>query len=289
MTTLRQLWTGGGNALGAWLALPSVVAAEATARSGFDYVCTDLQHGALDYHDAVGLFQAIVVSGSRPIARVPWNEPGVIGKVLDAGAEGVVVPMVNSAEEAEAVVRAARYPPSGARSWGPVIASLRAAGGAADANERVAVVPMIETLAALGHLDDILGVAGVDAIYVGPADLSLSLGLAPGNNDGEAAFDDALADIVAACRRHGVVAGIHATGALTPRRLEQGFAMVTVTSDLVAMRAGLAAELAAARGGVSDGRRRPSLLSRPSTCAGPRTARRSTGPCRGPRSAGAGS
>ena len=252
MTTLREVWAGGGQALGAWLALPSDVSAEATARTGFDYVCADLQHGALDYQNAVGLFQAVLVGGSRPIARVPWNEPGVIGKVLDAGAEGIILPMVNSADEATAAVRAGRYPPDGARSWGPVVAGMRAARGAADANAAVAIIPMIETVSALQHLDDILSVPGVDAIYVGPADLSLSLGLPPGNNDGEAAFDDALAAIVDGCRRHGVVAGIHASGALTPRRLEQGFAMVTVASDLLALRAALAAELATARSGDAE-------------------------------------
>ena len=111
---------------------------------------------------------------------------------------------------------------------------------------------MIETAAALQQLDEILSVPGVDAIYVGPADLSLSLGLPPGNNDGEAAFDDALTAIVAGCRRHGVVAGIHSSGALATRRLEQGFAMVTVASDLLAMRAGLAAELATAQATVAE-------------------------------------
>jgi 4-hydroxy-2-oxoheptanedioate aldolase len=247
MTTLRALWAGGGHALGAWLTVPSVVSAEATARTGFDYVCADLQHGALDYHDAVGLFQAVVAGGSRPIARVPWNEPGVIGKVLDAGAGGIIVPMVNSAEEAAAAVRAGRYPPDGARSWGPTVVGMRTAGGTADANAAVAIIPMIETADALRRLDDILAVPGVDAIYVGPADLSLSLGLPPGNNDGAAAFDDALTAIAAGCRRHGVVAGIHASGALAARRLEQGFAMITVAADLLAMRAGLTAELAAAR------------------------------------------
>jgi 4-hydroxy-2-oxoheptanedioate aldolase len=111
---------------------------------------------------------------------------------------------------------------------------------------------MIETVTALQHLDEILSVPGIDAIYVGPADLSISLGLPPRNNDGEAAFDEALAAIVDGCRRHGVVAGIHASGPLAPRRLEQGFAMVTVGSDLLAMSGGLAAELATARSGNAE-------------------------------------
>jgi 4-hydroxy-2-oxoheptanedioate aldolase len=227
--------------------VPSVIVAESTARVGFDYVCADLQHGALDYADSVGLFQGVLLAGSTPIARVPWNEPGVVGKVLDAGAEGVIVPMVNTAEQAAATVRAARYPPLGARSYGPTAVGGRSADYAGTANDVVAVIPMIETVEALGNLDDILSAPGVDAIYVGPADLSLSLGLAPGNNDDDPAFREALDAIVAGCRRHGVVPGIHATGSLTPRRLEQGFRMVTVTSDIVALRLGLADEMARAR------------------------------------------
>ena len=252
MTTLRDRWANGDATLGAWLSLPSVLAAETTARVGFDYVCADLQHGALDYADSVGLFQAVVVGGSTPIVRVPWNEPGVVGKVLDAGAEAVIAPMVNTQAEAAALVRFARYPPQGARSFGPVVAGIRAASYHATANDSVAVVPMIETVEALSNLDEILTVPGVDAIYVGPADLSLSLGLPPGNNDDASSFTDALETIVAACRRHGVVAGIHSSGALTPRRLEQGFRMITVTADAVAMRIGLVAELDAARRAPGD-------------------------------------
>jgi 4-hydroxy-2-oxoheptanedioate aldolase len=201
----------------------------------------------VDYADTVGLLQSILLAGSTPIARVPWNEPGVIGKVLDAGAEAVVVPMVNSAEEAEAAVRAARYPPNGARSYGPTLAATRSSDYATTANDAIAVIPMIETVEAIRRLDDILAVPGVNAIYVGPADLSMSLGLTPGNNDDVASFREALEDIVAGCRRHGIVAGIHSTGALTARRIEQGFSMVTVTSDIVALRIGLSSELARAR------------------------------------------
>ena len=194
MTTFRDRWANGDATLGAWLSLPSVLAAETTARVGFDYVCADLQHGALDYADSVGLFQAVVIGGSTPIVRVPWNEPGVVGKVLDAGAEAVIAPMVNTQAEAAALVRFARYPPLGARSFGPVVAGIRAGNYHAVANDTVAVVPMIETVEAVSNLDDILSVPGVDAIYVGPADLSLSLGLPPGNNDDAASFTEALRD-----------------------------------------------------------------------------------------------
>jgi 4-hydroxy-2-oxoheptanedioate aldolase len=123
----------------------------------------------------------------------------------------------------------------------------RAATYAATANDVVAVIPMVETVDALHNLDGILSVPGIDAVYVGPADLSLSLGLRPGNNDDSPSFREALERVVAACRRHGVIAGIHSTGALTGRRLEQGFSMVTVTSDVVALRSGLVAEMAHVR------------------------------------------
>lgn len=247
MTSLRETWAAGGETLGLWLSVPSFVSAEISARAGFDYVCVDTQHGVVDYQQSAQMIQAIDLVGATPIVRVPWNEPGIIGKSLDAGAHGVVVPMVNTRAQAEAVVRSCRYAPEGSRSWGPVMVGLRHADNRAWAAEHVAVIPMIETVEALSNLDDILSVPGIDAIYVGPADLSISLGLAPGNNDGTAAFDEALAAIVAGCRRHGVVPGIHATGELTPRRREQGFRMITVTSDALAMRTGFTQQLAAAR------------------------------------------
>jgi 4-hydroxy-2-oxoheptanedioate aldolase len=248
MTSLREQWAAGSNTLGVWLSVASPIVAEVASRHGFDYVCIDTQHGAIDYGASVGMIQAIELGGATPIVRVPWNEPGIIGKTLDAGAHGVIVPMVNTREQAEAVVRSARYVPDGGRSWGPVMAGMRHDDNRSWAAEHIAVIPMIETAEAISNLDDILGVPGLDAVYVGPADLSLSLGLSPKNNDGEAVFDDALATILDACRRHGVVPGIHSTGALTPRRLEQGFRMVTVTSDAIAMRAGFSSDLAAAHG-----------------------------------------
>jgi 4-hydroxy-2-oxoheptanedioate aldolase len=153
---------------------------------------------------------------------------------------------VNTRDQAEAVVRACRYAPAGSRSWGPVLAGMRHPDNRAWADANIVCIPMIETVEAISNLDEILSVPGVDAIYVGPADLSVSLGLGPYSNDGSPVFDDALTTVVAACLRHGVVPGIHATGALTPRRREQGFRMVTVTSDALALRAGFASELAAA-------------------------------------------
>jgi 4-hydroxy-2-oxoheptanedioate aldolase len=247
MTSLREKWAAGGETLGFWLSLPNFVSAEIAGRQPVDYVCVDTQHGVIDYQHSAQMIQAIELVGGTPIVRVPWNEPGIIGKSLDAGAHGVIVPMVNTREQAELVVQSARYVPDGSRSWGPVMAGMRHADNRTWAADNVAVIPMIETVEAIANLDEILSVPGVDAIYVGPADLSITLGLAPGNNDGKPEFDDALATIVAACQRHGVVPGIHATGPLTQRRLEQGFRMITVTSDALAIRLGFDSELAAAR------------------------------------------
>ena len=251
MDTLREQWAAGKVTFGAWLTLAAEASAETAARLGFDFVCVDNQHGVADYHATVGLVQAIALGGSTPIVRVPWNEPGVAGRMLDAGVQGVVAPMINSRAEAEAMVRYCRYPPHGSRSFGPVLAGMRTPDYVERANDTVAVIPMIETAEALSHLDDILSVKGVDAIYVGPADLSLSLGMPPANNDDRREFTEALEAIIAGCRRHGVVPGIHSSGALGPRRVEQGFMMVTVASDLLSLRTHLASELATARRGKS--------------------------------------
>jgi 4-hydroxy-2-oxoheptanedioate aldolase len=252
-TSLRDRWRNGETTLGGWLATPSTVMAEATARAGFDYVCIDTQHGAIEYSDSVGLIQAILLGGSSPIVRVPWNEPGVIGKMLDAGAHGVIVPMVNTPAEAEAAVRSARYAPDGSRSYGPSVAGMRTGDYLSWAADHAAVIPMIETRQAVDDIDNILAVPGIDAIYVGPADLSLTLGLPPANNDDSPEFVEAYATISAACARAGVVAGCHANGDLTPRRIAGGFRMVTVTTDLVAAKLGYAAELDRARGEPGSG------------------------------------
>ncbi len=250
VVTLREHWAAGTTTVGSWLTMPSIVSAEVVGSTGFHYACIDLQHGAIDYQMAVSMIQAIVLGGGHPIARVPWNEPGIIGKVLDAGIEGVVVPMVNTAAEAKSVVCAARYAPLGARSYGPVLTALRRPNYFAWAADGIAVIPMIETVEALRNLDDILQVPGIDAVYVGPADLSISLGLQPANNDGEARFDGALAAIVKACKKHGIVPGIHTTTQFVAKRLEQGFRMVTVSNDMVALRTQLASDLAMAKGAV---------------------------------------
>lgn len=247
MTTLRDVWAGGGSAVGVWLSMPSVVSAETVARCGADFVCADLQHGAIDDMAFAGIAQGVLLGGSRPLARVAWNDMVSIGRALDMGAEGVIVPMVNSADEAAAAVAAVRYPPAGQRSFGPLMGGMREARYREVADDRLAVIPMIETAAALRHLDDILATPGIDAVYVGPDDLGLSLGLPLGTRDESPVFADAVASILAACRRHGVVPGIHATGGWAARRLEQGFRMMAAISELSALQAAVSQALNDAR------------------------------------------
>ncbi|MCY3619035.1 MAG: aldolase/citrate lyase family protein [Acidimicrobiaceae bacterium] len=246
---MRERWAAGEAALGGWLAIPSSFSAEIVARCDLDYVCVDTQHGLVDYSDSWPMLQAVNLGSATPLVRVPWNEPGIIGKSLDAGARGIIVPMVNTRAQAEAAVAACRYAPEGGRSYGPArVVRQEGSDYYAHANADVAVIPMIETVEALTNLDDILSVPGVDAAYVGPSDLSVSLGLPPGNNDGEAAFDEALAAIAAGCVRHGVIAGCHTVSELCPRRIEQGFRMITITSDTTALARALEDELRRARG-----------------------------------------
>ncbi len=248
---LKALWRAGGVAYGSWLAIPSSISAEVVGRIGFDYVCIDLQHGMTGYESAVHMLQALNLGSAPPVVRVPWNEPGIIGRMLDAGALSIIVPMVNSPDEARAAVAACRYAPVGARSFGPLRAFLQEGPRYyAEANAEVACIPMIETVQALEDLDAILDVPGIDAVYVGPADLSITLGLPPGNNDDRPEFTAALSRVVTACQKRGIVPGIHASAALAARRREQGFRMITVSADQVALGEASRADLRRAREGA---------------------------------------
>lgn len=249
---LRTQLRNGRVTLGAWCMLPDALATEAIAGLGFDWVCIDLQHGGMDLETAVHMIRAADLAGVTPVVRVPWNEPGIIGRVLDAGALGLIVPMIEDAAGARAVVDAARYPPVGRRSFGPTRVGLRDGPGYfADADQRIAVIPMIETRGALDQVDAILAVDGVDAVFIGPYDLSVALGLPPGENDGEPAFDAALTRVVDACRRAGRGAAILSGGARGARRVEQGFTMVSVAGDVPGLVSGCRRELETVRKGLA--------------------------------------
>ncbi len=250
--TAKEKWARGEVTFGAWLSIPSSFSAEVMAHQGFDWVCIDMQHGVIDYQVAVTMLQAIGSTDTIPFVRVPWNEFGIIGKVLDAGALGVIIPMVNSVAEARAAVAACRYFPLGSRSFGPTRASYYAGTDYfLGANQQVACIPMIETKQAVERLDDILAVPGIDAVYVGPADLSITLGLPPGMDNG-GAFEDARVRIAQTCVERGVTAGIHANASLAEKHAAAGYRMITVSGDAAAIPMQAQADLKLARG-AADG------------------------------------
>ncbi|MEX0682189.1 MAG: aldolase/citrate lyase family protein [Dehalococcoidia bacterium] len=242
---LKELWAEGRPALGGWLGIPSSSSAELMAHAGFDWLCIDMQHGSIGYQVAVTMLQAISTTDTVPVVRVPWNEPGIIMKSLDAGAYGVIIPMVNSRAEAEAAVAACRYAPDGIRSYGPARAVLYAGlDYFPNANATVLCIPMIETRGALANLDEIVGTPGVDAVFIGPSDLSVSLGLPPGYDNDAPAFVEGVEAVVAACQKHGVIPGVFAgTPAVARKRIDQGFRLVQVVDDGRTMVLGAAAAL----------------------------------------------
>jgi len=248
VNTVKAKWREGKATLGGWLSLPCSYSAEIMAHQGFDWLCIDMQHGMIDYPDAVQMLTAISTTNTIPFVRVPWNDPPIIMKVLDAGAYGVIVPLVNTRAEAERAVAACRYPPEGIRSHGANRAILYAgvpnAEYVAKANQEIACIVMIETKQGLENLDDILSVPGLDGVYIGPSDLSFALGLFPKMDSDVPLHVQTVARILEACKRHGKVAGIHTGGPpFSAEKVKEGFQMVTVTSDGVAMTRGVQAIL----------------------------------------------
>ena len=243
-------WRNGQQTIGLWLSLSNVHSAETLAGLGFDWVCIDLQHGLLDYKDLTTMLPAVSASEATPLVRVPWNEPYEIMKALDAGAYGVIVPMINNRAEAEQAVAACRYPPDGNRSFGPIRAALYGGRGyAKEANDQVACIAMIETAEGIENLEEIVTAPGLDGVYIGPSDLALALGLVPRGDNDDPNHAATVERIREACHRHGVAVGIQ-TGSLeyTKRYLELGFNFVTLGTDLGFMVRSAASDLAAARG-----------------------------------------
>jgi 4-hydroxy-2-oxoheptanedioate aldolase len=250
---LRTIWKAGGAAVNGWLAIPSGFSAETMAHQGWDTLTVDLQHGVVDYPSMVTMLQAISTTPTVPVVRVPWLEPGILMKTLDAGAYGVICPMVNTREDAQKLVAYTHYAPRGTRSFGPVRALLY---GGADypqhANDTIVTFAMIETAQALDNLDAILSVEGLDAIYIGPSDLSLALGCNPTFDELDPKAAQAVDHILERAKAHGLVAGIHngsADAAL--KRIAKGFQFVTVSSDARLMAAGAQQVISKMRGGLA--------------------------------------
>jgi len=237
---LRTLWQNDRTAVNGWLAIANGFSAETMAHQGWDTLTIDLQHGVVDYQAMVTMLQAISTTATVPVVRVPWLEPGIIMKTLDAGAYAVICPMINTREDAQKLVAYTNYAPRGTRSFGPVRALLY---GGADypqrANDTIVRFAMIETAQALDNLDAILSVEGLDAIYIGPSDLSLALGCKPTFDEVDPPVAEAIDHILARAKAHGLVAGIHnGTPEVALARVAKGFRFVTVSSDARLLAAG---------------------------------------------------
>ncbi|HEY2812716.1 MAG TPA: aldolase/citrate lyase family protein [Acidimicrobiales bacterium] len=237
-----------GTAFGTWCTLPCAPITEQLALTGPDYLTIDCQHGLIDYPDMVAMLQAMARTGVTALVRVPGHDVGTIGKALDAGAEGVIVPMVNDGVQAAHVASACRYAPTGVRSYGPVRADATV--GSTDTSvldAHVLCLVMIETERGVEHADEICATPGVDGVYIGPADLAISLGERPGGLI-PGRHTEAVEHVLDRCRAHAIIPGIHAYDGATARRYaEMGFRMVTTGVDLRLLRATVADQLRDAR------------------------------------------
>lgn len=231
---------------GGWCAIASSFGAELVGRAGYDWVCIDMQHGLIGYEAMSAMLQALAGTGTPALVRVADSDPAQIMRVLDAGAAGVVVPLVDSAQQAAEVVRACHYPPQGDRSWGPIRASLLNRNFTPEsANREVICVVMVETPIAISNLDGILSVPGVDGVLLGRNDLALSSGIPLSKVDSPAQSEVVLS-VREACHRHGVVAGIAAGDTESAlRRLREGFEMLALPSDVALLSLGARATLEA--------------------------------------------
>lgn len=242
---IKEMWRAGKYATLGWLSISHGFSAEIMARQGFDALCVDLQHGTSELGSILPLLQAISQTDTVPVVRVAWNEPAAIMKALDLGAYGIIVPLVNNAEEAARAVAACRYPPVGIRSSGPVRALHY--GGAdyvAHANDEIVVMAMIETKEGIANLDAICATPGLDAVYIGPADLSFALGLPPRGDNPDPLHLETCNKILAAAHKHGIKAVMHcASAAFAAGAIKRGFDMVMLTSDLASMIAGARMQL----------------------------------------------
>ncbi|OLT12081.1 aldolase [Kocuria sp. CNJ-770] len=237
--------------LGYWSVLDSPISNERLAMTGYDYIALDGQHGLMGYSGILHNLMAIDAGhGPAGIVRVEANDPAVIGQALDAGARGVIVPMVDTAEQAAAAVRAARYPGTGSRSYGPMRSGLRVGPVPAESDAAVLVLVMIETPQGLENVEEICAVEGVDGVYVGPSDLCLAVGgRFPNDPDVKEVFDAAIDRVLTAARAAGKIPAIHTPdGEIARQRIAQGFTFVTIASDLTHLEQAARQHLDQARG-----------------------------------------
>ena len=239
---VKKMMKDGKPVINGWCAIPSTASAEAMAHQGWDSLTVDMQHGLVDYSNALPMMQTISTTEVTPLERVNWNEPGQIMKILDAGCYGVICPMVSNRKEAENFVQACLYPSKGYRSFGPIRGLLY---GGSDygkfADDEILKLAMIETSEAIEKLDEIMSTPGLDGIYIGPADLTLALGIPePGFDkpEGSPTYEQQV-NILKHAKKNNIVAGIHnATPEYAQKMIDLGFNLVTIGSDQRYMSAG---------------------------------------------------
>ena len=247
--SLRNCWLEGKGAINAWCSIPSAVTAEMMSMNDFDSITIDMQHGLVDYQMALNMLQVISGSGKTPMVRVPWNEPGIIMKSLDAGALGIICPMINTPEDATNFVGATKYAPVGHRSSGPTRAMMvHGSEYHNESNDNIISLAMIETVEALDNVEKIAATEGLTGIYIGPSDLSISMGYKPGLDRSEPEMVEAIKRIETACINNNIKVGIHC---LSPSylkdKLSNGFNLATLASDVRIYSAGITENLKQAR------------------------------------------
>ena len=238
---LKEIIKNGKAVINGWLQIPNSFSAEVMAKQGWDSLTIDMQHGVVDYPNALQMLQAISTTDTVPMARVNWNEPGQIMKILDAGSYGVICPMVSNKDQAEKFVQACMYPPAGYRSFGPIRGMLYGGSDYGDyANDELLKIAMIETKEALDNLDAIMTTPGVDGIYIGPADLSLAINQKPSFDKSENdPVYSVIMKILEHAKKNNIFAGIHnMTPEYAQKMIEKGFQLVTVGSEQRFMTAG---------------------------------------------------
>ena len=229
---VRDKLANGQPTYGGWLGIPSGFSAEVMAHAGFDWLNIDMQHGLIDFSSLVNMLQAISTTDTIPIVRPLSNEAAIIGQVLDAGARGVIVPMVNSREDAIQAAQACRYAPLGIRSYGPARASIDLGVPYSEFPDSDALcLVMLETVEAIDNIEEIATVPGIDGVFIGPGDLSVSLGLAPNNDPDNHQFITALEKTLEICDRNSLIPGIFADPNTAQKRFQQGFKFVPVAVD----------------------------------------------------------
>ena len=238
---IKQMMTEGKSVVNGWLQIPSTVSAEVMAHQGWDSLTIDMQHGLVDYSNALPMLQTISTTDVTPLARVNWNEPGQIMKILDAGCYGIICPMVSNRKETEKFVQSCMYPPHGYRSFGPIRGLIYGGEDYADhANSEILKIAMIETKESLEKLDEIMSTPGLDGIYIGPADLSLAIGEPPGFDRPESskAYSEILR-ILDHAKKNKIFSGIHnGSPEYALKMIDKGFNFVTIGADQRAMSSG---------------------------------------------------